>query len=155
MGELAVGPELDALVAVKVFGWQLVDDPDMGAWFAVPDGDPTRSWPRHAFGSSDNPPAYSTDLAAAWTVVDHLVSQGLGSFGLERKLDGTWEVEWTSHGSDVPPRGIIHGGATPAEAITRAALALAEQARPPGVAAGESPERPETRPDGPTGRFDG
>jgi hypothetical protein len=62
------GRELDALVAEKVMGWEPVNDPDTGLWWRVPKGGYNPS----GFQSEDAPPAYSTDIAAAWQVVEKI-----------------------------------------------------------------------------------
>jgi hypothetical protein len=69
MDELPAGRELDALVAERVLGLRIDD-----AWFQHPDG-------RRV--SSDGLPHYSTDIAAAWQVVDKLLTYSC-DFELER-----------------------------------------------------------------------
>ena len=65
------GPEMDAAVAEHVMGWIYHPpsaDTEGVAWWEVPEGDPTRD----RFGSADWPPCYSTDIAAAWPVLEKL-----------------------------------------------------------------------------------
>lgn len=55
------GDELDALVAVKVMGWRIKEG----------------LYPVDATGQSQFVvPSYSTDIAAAWLVVEHFTNQG-------------------------------------------------------------------------------
>ena len=68
--ELEPGPELDRLVAERVVGWSDAKDvskyyPGDGVWRS-PDGHPLH-------GERWSP---SSDIAAAWEVVDHLASKG-------------------------------------------------------------------------------
>lgn len=64
--ELVAGRELDALVAEKVMGWTRCDHRDLedGLWWCRGDG--AHIWP------ADWTP--STDIAAAWQVVERLVA---------------------------------------------------------------------------------
>ena len=124
MGELVAGPDLDAAVAERVMGYLTSErtSKEFGAYKVW--------WPStRGHRGRTVPPPYSTSIEAAWTVIEKLRAEGLVYFILAAEPDGTWEVEWTSHGSDhVDPRGIFASGATPAEAICRAAIALAGQA---------------------------
>ncbi len=57
---MPAGRELDALVATKVMGWRTAHfDASYGKWIGVPLDD---YW--------EDVPAYSTDLAAAWPLLD-------------------------------------------------------------------------------------
>ena len=56
------GRELDALVAVKALGWEWIDAMEM--WYDTSDS--------HTMLTSDELPEFSTDIAAAWHVVEHL-----------------------------------------------------------------------------------
>jgi hypothetical protein len=74
MGETReAGQELDAMVAEKVMGWLGVVsefmDVDRTRWF-VPSGVPSYDAPR------EKVPAYSTDLTAAWQVMEFLNKRG-------------------------------------------------------------------------------
>jgi hypothetical protein len=55
---LPAGPELDALVAERVLGWVRV----------MHDG--RRRWSHTGRAYRDEPPRYSTDIAAAWHIVE-------------------------------------------------------------------------------------
>jgi len=66
---LPAGPALDALVAERVLGWTRSTDPRCLGWW----NDPTD------LGRPVSPnwlPAYSTDIAAAWAVVEHMRARG-------------------------------------------------------------------------------
>jgi hypothetical protein len=116
MGETReAGCELDALVAEKVMGWLGVVpeymDVDRTRWF-VPSGVPSYDVPR------EKVPAYSTDIAAAWTVVVELsrVGRSIGVFAessgdyvceikdLDRTTDKYEYVAWTE--SETAPHAI-------------------------------------------------
>lgn len=77
MGDLPSGRELDALVAEKVMGWTNILDrmgvpPNHGPW-------------------SHRVPSYSTDLGAAWTVVEKLIATG-HIIELSNRRSGTWKI---------------------------------------------------------------
>ena len=59
---MEAGRELDALVAAKVLGWEWIDAMDM--WYDMSDS--------HTLLAPDELPEFSTDIAAAWHVVEHL-----------------------------------------------------------------------------------
>lgn len=70
MGDWAAGPALDAAVARRVMGWaEYAHDhaPDAPHWHK-PEGVELGPW--------EVMPAFSTDIAAAWQVVERLVEQG-------------------------------------------------------------------------------
>lgn len=71
--KLEAGPKLDALVAEKVMGWEVgphTADP-LVARFKF-------RWklPNDAGYGDEPPPEYSTDIAAAWEVVEKLCASG-------------------------------------------------------------------------------
>lgn len=72
--------ELDALVAEKVMGWRVTPHPDLhgATYFEVPDGTATVM-----------PDMFSTDIAAAWTVVEKMRADGWG-FGFGTEEGGGW-----------------------------------------------------------------
>lgn len=90
------GRELDALVAEKVMGWEQVQDPPHTyIAYNTPTG----------FRLPEEIPAYSTDLNAAWKVVEAMRRRGFWCqmrtpFGTpEQKLDdGCW-AGFTPHGT--------------------------------------------------------
>lgn len=87
---MAAGPEMDAEIARRVFGW--VRDPEAEAQTAT--GSPI--WIASGEEYSQNgTPDYSTDIAAAWTVVEKMREHGWHYFDLEqyRHTVGT-EYEW-------------------------------------------------------------
>lgn len=63
---MQAGRELDALIAKVFFDWQDVQKDATGWWCGHP---PSWPHPRVIFTA---PPEYSTSIAAAWTVVEHL-----------------------------------------------------------------------------------
>jgi hypothetical protein len=84
-GQLPPGRELDALVAEKVLGWPAARDAkaigEAGYWTA---GDE-----RFIHGL----PAFSTDIAAAWEVVEKLIaSDEWPEFSLEYEATLKWSV---------------------------------------------------------------
>jgi hypothetical protein len=120
------GRELDALVAEKVMGWK--PDPArcrLCGWplsdgMCTPDNCSLRPLPIVPY---DIPPDYSTDIAAAWQVVEHLRERDIWLDSLEQK----WESEMTRviFGWRDPERGALFAqemGDTPAHAICLAAL---------------------------------
>jgi hypothetical protein len=87
------GRELDALVAEKVMGWRDVSDgygtpPEATLWEAI-----------HII------PHYSTDIAAAWQVVERMRDQGWTSHYTDLSLDSRepWH-SWHFTGT-TPPNG--------------------------------------------------
>ena len=61
--KLEAGPELDALVAEKVMGWRMIRNDPLLSHTGWIDGD-GRKRTRY------DPPPYSTDIAAAWEVLE-------------------------------------------------------------------------------------
>lgn len=68
--ELKAGRELDRMIVEKIFGL----DPWTARRGLHPDGDIEYHW-GYPLGH-DVAPNYSTDIAAAWQVIEHLRSQG-------------------------------------------------------------------------------
>jgi hypothetical protein len=79
------GQEIDTLVASQVMGWQVETDPyrvkrlehyfsppKNGKWWRKPDG-----------GWQNSPPAYSSEIDAAWQIVDRMNSRGQTLFMLK------------------------------------------------------------------------
>lgn len=92
---IAAGKEMDALVAEYVFG---------------------------EAGGENPPQPYSTDLTAAWTVVDSICDDG---YRLQLSGARTWQARfYKSVAKTLETRAIERTGATPAEAICLAALEL-------------------------------
>lgn len=65
---MKAGRELDALVAEKVMGWQDITDEHWG----VPPGAMGDSWAASPFEPA---PPYSTDITAAWQIMDYMLEQ--------------------------------------------------------------------------------
>lgn len=110
------GRELDALVAEKVMGIEIPQ------WLEVPEGLTTLT-------SREIVPPYSTDIAAAWLVVDYLRALPNGGVWLE-ELSGRYSegyrcgFSWTKNASSTDFRQAI--GDTAPLAICLAALEAME-----------------------------
>lgn len=114
------GRELDATVAEKVMGLQvMIHNPGSGEW-------------RTLYAGGDTPllPYYSSDPAAAWSVVERM-----------RELGWYWEIvgrsnepyigAWFYGGPTNPSKGTHDGYAdTMPLAVCRAALAALEESKP-------------------------
>lgn len=104
---MEAGPEMNALVAEKVMGWIWID----GEY-----GHPTEKGP---FNDCECPshsyqktllPRYSTDIAAAWEVVNKLgrksinkiaAETGLATFLLVQYPNGTWKANFSGYRTSV------------------------------------------------------
>src|SRR5689334_12270985 len=95
MNELPAGRELDALIAEKVMGWAWDETrcPICGWPFArnasegcVPNNCSMR--PRPSL-RADEPPHYSTDIAAAWEIIAHL--SGRYAVSVHHFLGARWQ----------------------------------------------------------------
>jgi hypothetical protein len=126
---LPAGPELDALVAEKVMGWQNVQSADRLVWLGWPPGVPMVLNYPNGYSGAENIPPYSTDIAAAWQVVEKMERtpfvwrcpkpeedrpQSGSGLTLRRAADG-WTVAFQM-------RGRVGTGDTAPLAIVRAAL---------------------------------
>lgn len=136
---MPAGRELDALVCEKVFGY-LVNRPDSGAEmraFRI-DG-PVVRFEIHGMGGelTTQIPHYSTDIAAAWEVVEKLTTSTKQWFEYEQssvsyfatfRISGAGENdgEWTGNGWSA------------AEAICRAALRCVTARHPTSETKGET-----------------
>jgi hypothetical protein len=126
--KLEAGRELDILIAERIFGWVWVVATAWNArWLCEPDRYQTANpkWPKWD-GSTEvlvrypqqcEPdehgylPQYSSDIAAAWEVVEKMKA-----FSLGQRVDGSWQCWWW--------QGVHMGahGETAPLAICRAAL---------------------------------
>ena len=84
---MKAGPELDKLVAEKVMGWVLTQDgPGEGAWEDDYSADYGRWMPSDSPGAGphawETVPSYSTNIAAAWEVVEKVSELSDGHFTL-------------------------------------------------------------------------
>lgn len=81
------GRELDALVAEKVMGWTGIENDNLDGtdWYA---GSPPGS-EGHA-----EVPAFSTDISAAWEVVEEVNRKNVYGFRLHNPGNGVWEASW-------------------------------------------------------------
>ena len=95
-GDLKAGGYLDALIGEQVFG--IAQDPH---------------------GEAVEVPPYSTDIGAAWQIVEHLTSNGSDTFRCQNYDDGTWDA-WF-HIYDMRCKGYAHADTAPL-AICKAAL---------------------------------
>lgn len=125
--ELQAGRDLDALVAERVMGYEKRAESEwLGgfAWISHDDG--------HWYGVTSMP-RFSTDISAAWDVVERLQSDALSlgwkrrDFSLERKdrmVDGRWYCVTDAVPTDIYPNGYAVDGVadTAPLAICRAAL---------------------------------
>lgn len=117
-GEIAVGPALDSEVARVVFGWEVKS--------GMPGTDAT--WVTNGpHGIWRQGPSFSTNIAAAWTVVEKLLEMQPAheDIHIEHLIGCGWKVsscldqgQWTDWVA----------GKTVPEAICRAALKAVEQA---------------------------
>lgn len=105
------GPELDALIAEHVMGFQrkLSDDGQFSLWVW---SDGTARW---------FVPGYSTDIAAAFTVTERIPGLVLEDWRHEPSAPAPWAAYFTLEGGGSSWQGF---GKTAAEAICRAALIL-------------------------------
>jgi hypothetical protein len=119
MKELEAGPELDALIAEKVMGGTLIRCSLHGA----KDGPPNCRQVHWPGGRVGHPPEYSTDIAAAWTVVERLASLNEDQFVRVAALrHGKWSaIVATEHASSETILGRSAADSAPL-AICRAAL---------------------------------
>lgn len=115
--KVPVGRSLDTLVAERVLGWRFRWRDEDAVWcWHVPDGSVV-----------DKLPAFSSDIAAAWLVVERMVA-----LGFEFELDYNPFIKaapWTAFFFRTPNKGISFpdGGSTAAEAICRAAVRAVER----------------------------
>lgn len=112
--ELAAGRELDALVAERVMGWRSIGSDGISTF-----GDPPND-PLDLSGTGDghfHVPRYSTDISAAWEVVEKAKDWRITIDGGEYHGD-SWGVKIANND------GYFYGfGDTAPLAICRAALA--------------------------------
>lgn len=105
------GRELDCAVAEEVMGLRICHDPGCAAWGGL-----------HEFDEGEEIPHYSTDIAAAWEVVDRM--KEVGRFPEIRfGYDGWYAIH--HEGDHHCGHPCVKAGATestPPEAICRAAL---------------------------------
>ena len=120
--EMQAGPALDALVDEKVMGIQLLhipsgvdwsDGPDERGWFCRLCGAKVKEWSGYE-GCTVSKTKYSSDIAAAWPVVEKL------RLHIDQISDNSWVVS-TSHDWNEPDITYGYGDTAPL-AICRAAL---------------------------------
>jgi len=99
------GRELDVLVAKQIFGFGVM------VWINHPDIDPKVVTPDEI-----DLLHYSTDIAAAWEVVNHFVSRRK-----RPKIDRVAENEWRVQLDDFDENAVAYSSSAPL-AICRAAL---------------------------------
>ncbi len=94
MTDMKAGRELDALVAEKVFGINVVKSEHKNGYAYYTDGEPDWDWIRFEGSSLQNAiPMYSTDISDAWKVIEKL------SFTVELTTNNPYgpttdETEW-------------------------------------------------------------
>ena len=75
VNEMEPGRELDALIAEKVMGWRRVNDEDPYFWPSKEMCDRLKEQYPDVIGYDYFPaPLFSTDTAAAWEVVEHMIN---------------------------------------------------------------------------------
>ena len=115
IGKLEAGRELDALVAEKVMGWRLLDPPQAdqpsywATWVMLPHREAAKDW------------SPSTNIAAAWEVVERLRANGYSWMQFTLIAD-QWDLEMGQGGHDI---GCDTLAPTAPLAICRAALKAA------------------------------
>ena len=126
--EMVAGRELDALVAEKVMKLRVIFDEDrygeMHIWWAVPtDPGTVEEWDKFYL------PAYSTDIAAAWQVIEHMKERGLTVWFVSKEFAWQeaphWEAGLTVEPCDsgwLPQIQALASAETAPLAICRAAL---------------------------------
>jgi hypothetical protein len=109
--ELEARRELDALVAERVMGWRLVENTGLaGGRFWQGHGGSFGDFPEHS------PPAFSTDIASAWEVVERMRQRGL-LVGVYTADDGScWQAATSADAT-------LFSAPTAPLAICRAAIA--------------------------------
>jgi len=120
MTDMEAGRELDTRIAIKVMGWTRVERSTTGiAYPPRPSGfDPAR----HAYHSV---PHYSTDIAAAWLVVERMKDNGCSlQLHWEAGRSRQWVADFVEE-SDEEFTGEQLGDTAPL-AICRAALAAVQ-----------------------------
>lgn len=82
---MEAGQELDALVAEKIMGWRYLNQPSTGyPWYP-----PEEGW------SKAHPPRYSTDIAAAWKVMEKMCDMGNQNCTLQFEGKLNPDYAWT------------------------------------------------------------
>lgn len=83
--QLSNGREIDILIAEQVMGWQLeIDEAKLNRLNKYFSRDEGRNWWRKPEGGwYSDPPSYSSDIAAAWQVVNRMNSRGQALFLLQ------------------------------------------------------------------------
>jgi len=95
--EMPAGRELDALVAEKVMGWCITAWNDGEPWGnreVFPPFEPINGIPADcdciSHSEAGEPPHYSTDIAAAWEVIEKAFRSGFGLTYLEYLEPPQW-----------------------------------------------------------------
>lgn len=150
--QIQAGPELDAEVARVVFGWRRMEPKNPThlrcfagkfGWVLMPPGQdhygqwkpaepgtpPAPDW-LDVLAEEETVPPYSTDIAAAWLVVERLREIGLGVL-IATERSG-WEVELTTTPAlyERGYRGCFRTDPTMPLVVCRAALVAFAEARP-------------------------
>lgn len=120
---LAAGPKADWLVARNVMGWTPWRSPSVPRGSTTPDCWMTGNERSPTVRISGWRP--SEDIAAAWLVVDRLVSLGARVNVMNRAV-GPWACHLILRIGTPDERTLMEYGETPALAICRAALAAVE-----------------------------
>ena len=93
--DMPAGREMDALVAEKVMGYEHCKDP--AEYWGIPDAPKdNKNWKHYSRIFFGDPPKFSTDIAAAWEVVEKLDGYARDEFhdimGDECAMRDLWEL---------------------------------------------------------------
>jgi hypothetical protein len=122
--QLSSGRETDVLVAEQIMGWQIeTDEPKRRKLQELFSGDKARQWWRSSEGGwYCDPPSYSSDIVAAWQIVESMNNRG--QFLFLSQSSEKYKVAFDE------PRGINHDYISEENvnlAICKAALVVAER----------------------------
>lgn len=92
---MKAGRALDALVAENVMGWVMARRTDDGTW-ADWGSAPNKPPKENSLAWMCAVPHYSTDITAAWTVIERLIAQKLWTQFTLIEHEGQWKV-WDYH----------------------------------------------------------
>jgi hypothetical protein len=131
IGRFSAGRELDIVVAEHVMGWQIeTDKAKVKRMSEYISADPQGRWWRTPEGGWDNnPPPYSSDLRAAWRVVERMAQQGQSLYLVQSGADNRVAFDITSAAA---PVYVV--GETVMMAVCKAALAASQMPTRGGVA---------------------
>lgn len=123
--ELEPGREIDCLIAEKIMGWKVIEGSYINSVYIVGDDD------YKEIGSCN----FSTDISAAWEVVEKMKELHYDTAELYRFTDNKWLVKFVCSYGPCPyhnnPENTWHGSSVTAqtapEAICKAALLAVQE----------------------------